>query len=338
MRISIHDVAREAKVSPATVSRILNGRGSFSEPTRKRVLIAARQLGYRVGAAEQRTSQDFRGTVGLLVPSLGNPFNGELTEGVHTQALALNYHVLAVSTGYDRRYQLDVMDDLYVQGIQGFLIASSAALDERALDEIEAKEYPVVILTKESSRKNISCVLNNDFRGALLATNHLLELGHTHIAAIMMSAHLGPLDRIRGYREAMRDAGLESHMRVVELEVETIQGGREAAQELIRADESLSGLVAFNDLVAVGVLQACDILKKDVPGDISIVGYDGTLLSEVTNPPLTTISQPIAEIGQAGMSLLYNLINGQVSVAQKVIMEPSLKIQGSTAKRRVFTL
>lgn len=333
MAATVRDVAREAGVSPATVSRVLNNYGKVSDSARRRVMTAVRKLQYSIESRESRSANlpsGYKPTVVLLVPSLANPFCGELADGVGEMARTLGYHLMIVTAGYDKAYQLEVIEDLYEQGVEGFLIASNVAFDKHVIDAVH-EEYPLVLLTKEElDLVDVHCVVNDDFRGAMLATNHLIELGHQRIAALMVSSHIALGERARGYQTAMEMVGLGEEVHIVELQNEGIEDGYHAALELFR-ERDFTGIVVHNDILAVGVLKACRKLGKRVPEDVSIVGYDGTMLADVTDPPLTTIVQPTGELGIAGMKLLHELITSHIRSLHRLVLQPSIRIGGSTS-------
>lgn len=278
----------------------------------------------------------YRPTVALLVPSLANPFCGELADGVGNMAKTLGYHLMIVTTGYDTEYQTEVIEDLYEQGVEGFLIASNVALDKHAVDSIHGN-YPLVLLTNEVLDIDVHCVVNDDFRGAMLATHHLIEIGHKNLWAVMVSSRIALGERVRGYQTAMESAGLGDNIHIVELENERIEDGYQAVLHLLKERE-VTGLIVHNDLLAVGALQACRELHKHVPDDVSIVGYDGTMLANVTDPPLTTVVQPTTEIGGAGMKLLHDLTTSHVESVHRIVLQPRLRLGRSTAQPPTIVL
>jgi DNA-binding LacI/PurR family transcriptional regulator len=328
--VSIRDVARESGVSPATVSRVLRGHSGVSESAKRRVLAAARKLRYHIDSHSLDSPKGYKPIIVLLFPSISNPFYGELAEGVEQVARMLGYHLVIVNTGNDTNYQSEVMGDLYDQGVEGFLVAGNAAFDTHIHDLVHIG-YPLVVLGREAVELDVHCVVNDDFRGSILGTNHLIENGHKNIAAIMMPRPLGNIERIRGYKTAMEIAGLENYIRIVEIQNESIEEGYQAALSLIH-EGNVTGIFAYNDIIAVGVLRACRELHKKVPEDISVIGYDGTILSTVTDPLLTTIVQPTREIGSAGIKLLHELITSEVQSLRKLVLQPCLKLGASTAK------
>lgn len=328
--ITIREVAREAGVSAATVSRVLSGKGPASEGVRQQVMAAMRRLRYRPAAPALSGLTGLSHTVALLVPTLSNPFYGELAEGAEAAARRLGYHLIIISIGEDAARQREEVEALCTRGVHGFLFTTAEAQDEQIL-ELVREGYPVGVLTREVVELEAHCVINDDFRGAMMATQHLIELGHEHIVCIAEpSAFIGAPERVRGYRTAMRQANLGESIQVVTVERGVAEDGYRAAVSVL-AESEVTAVVAHNDLVAIGALQACRELGKQVPEDISIVGYDGTMLARVANPPLTSVAQPIREIGAVGVELIHQVMSSAVRSARKVVLQPTLWVGRSTA-------
>jgi DNA-binding LacI/PurR family transcriptional regulator len=323
--VSIRDVAREAGVSPSTVSRALSGKATYGDDTRERVFATAQRLGYRAPPAGFARAPR---AIALLVPTLSNPFFGELAEGALAAARSLDYHLLLVITDGNPDRQREEISALRARAIDGFLFTTADAQDEQ-FAALARSGVPLALLTHEVLGIDVCCVINDDFRGALEATQHLLDFGHRRIAAVIdPSDFLGAPERVRGYRTAMERAGLADLVRVVNVERAQVEPGRAAALGLL-ADRTTTAILAHNDLVAIGVLQACRELGLGVPSDVSVVGYDGTILARVTQPPLTTVAQPTREIGAVGIELVHQLLSTTVATARRVVLQPTL-VHGRT--------
>jgi DNA-binding LacI/PurR family transcriptional regulator len=327
---SIRDVAREAGVSASTVSRVLSGKAIYGEDTRERVFAAAQRLGYRASPVSFARAPR---AIALLVPTLANPFYGELAEGALAAARSLDYHLLLVNTGGDADRQREEVAALRARAVDGFLFTTADAQDEQ-FTALARSGVPLALLAHEVPGVDVCCVVNDDFRGALDATQHLLDLGHRRIAAVVeTSAFTGTSERVRGYLTAMERAGFAEFVRVVNVERAWVEPGRAAGRGLL-ADGGATAILAHNDLVAIGVLQACRGLGLGVPDDVSVIGYDGTIVARMTQPLLTTVAQPTREIGAVGIELVHQILSATVATARRVVLPPSLILGQTTGPPR----
>jgi DNA-binding LacI/PurR family transcriptional regulator len=330
--VSIRDVATAAGVSAATVSRVVNGNAQVAASTRTRVVEAMERLGYHPNLAAKALAGGRTGAVGLLVPSIANPFYGALAEGVDDMAGELGYHVFITHVDHPRA-ERDALASLVSRRVDGILMAAAEASDE-VLGPLAASGLPVVLLAREVPGLDVSCIVNDDFAGAREVTRHLLDLGHRRIGLVAEPlSYFSAQERRRGFRAALRDAGLEPALEV-EAAAGSIAAARAAAARILNSDSRLTAVFAQNDLLAIGTLQACRGLGIRVPDDLSLAGYDGTLLAEVVHPRLTTVEQPVRDIGRLAVELLHQLRTSRIKSARKLVLQPALRVGESTARPR----
>ncbi len=327
--VSIRDVAAAAGVSAATVSRVVNGNPQVAAGTRARVLEAMERLGYQPNLAAKALAGGTTGAVGLLVPSIANPFYGALAEGVDDMAGELGYHVFITHVAGPRA-ERDALALLVGRRVDGVLMAAAEASDD-VLGPIAAAGMPVVLLAREVPGLDVSCIVNDDFAGAREVTRHLLGLGHERVGLVSEPLSLfSAQERRRGFRAALRAAGLEPDVEV-EAAAGTIEAAHAAAGRILDRRDRPTALFCQNDLMAIGVLQACRERGTAVPDELSLAGYDGTLLAEVVHPRLTTVVQPVRDIGRLAVELLHQLRTSRIKSARKLVLQPALRIGESTA-------
>ena len=307
---SIRDVAAAAGVSAATVSRVVNGSPQVAAQTRARVEEAMERLGYRPNLAAKALAGGSTGAVGLLVPSIANPFYGALAEGVDDMAGELGYHVF-ISHVASPEAERAALSSLVSRRVDGILMAAAQASDE-LLGPMVASGLPVVLLARE-------------------VTRHLAELGHRRIGLVAEPlSYFSAQERRRGFRAALDELGLEPAIEV-EAAAGSIAAARAAAGGILSSHGRPTAVLAQNDLMAIGVLQACRERGLRVPEDLSLAGYDGTLLAEVVQPRLTTVEQPVRDIGRLAVELLHQLRTSRIKSPRKLVLQPTLRLGESTA-------
>jgi LacI family transcriptional regulator len=327
--ITMSDVAREAGVSRMTVSRVVNDKGEISAATRQRILGVIERLGYRPsgiarGLATQRTR-----TLGLVVPDIANPFFSQVARGAENEAYAHGYSVFLCNTNEDARRELSVLQLLEEKRVDGVVLCSSR-LDPAELRPALAHHPAVVLVNMQMDGSQIGTVMVDDESGGRKATQHLLQTGHEAIGFLA-----GPpksqsgRKRDQGYRAALAAAGLPYNSNWVRHCAPVVQGGLQTARQLLNDQPELSALFCYNDLVAIGALQACNELGRRVPADLAVVGYDDISLAALVTPALTTCRVPRHELGDHSMKLLLNHINGCIDECEEILLQPELVVRAS---------
>ena len=332
-RTIIADVAREAGVSMMTVSRVINNKEGVSQETRQAVEEVIRKLDYHPnnfarGLATQRT-----GTLGFVVPDISNPFFSGVARGVEKAASAEGYSILVCNTEEDPLRELDVLELLLEKWVDGLVLCSSR-LEQQKLQSVLA-QYPAVVLVNRQLESvnaplSVGCALINDQAGGLMATKHLIKSGHNVIGFLSgPTVSYSSRWREEGYRQALMEAGLPHGPEIVLPCAPTVEGGQKAAAQLLAAHPEITALFCFNDLVAVGAIQACNESGRAIPDDLAIVGYDDTILASLVTPPLTTCRVAREELGRLAMGLLLERLGGCTEGCDKSILEPELIVRAS---------
>jgi LacI family repressor for deo operon, udp, cdd, tsx, nupC, and nupG len=325
------EVAKKAGVSEATVSRVLNGRNGVSESTRASVLTALDVLGY-----ERPTKlRGERGRlVGLVLPELQNPIFPALAEVV-TASLAQRGFTPALCArtigGVPERDYIEMLLDHQVSGVVfaggSYALAEAEHGHYRALTD---RRMPVVMVNAGVGDLGFPHISTDDAVAVEQAYAHLRSLGHERIGMVM-----GPEDHMPSRRKLsalVRIAGPSGADWFVERTNFSMESARLAAGKLI--ERGVTGMICASDVLALGSIRAARRLGLDVPGDISVVGYDDSALMTCTDPPLTTVRQPIEMMGQAAVDLLVNQIEGSGVAPDELLFEPELVVRGSTAPAR----
>jgi LacI family transcriptional regulator len=327
------DVAREAGVSMMTVSRVVNNKDGVSAATRQRIQAVIDRLGYRPSDIARGLVTKRTGTLGLVVPDVSNPFFSEVARGAEHVAYAEGYNVFLCNTEEDVERELAVLKSLEEKRVDGIVLCSSR-LEESELEAAVARHPAVVLVNRQLSGSNVSAVLIDDEAGGEMATRHLLQSQHCAIGFLAgpLASHSGRR-RAKGHRAALAAAGLSYDPDWTQRGAPTVDGGRQAARALLTAHAELTALFCYNDLVAVGALQACAELGYRVPKEIAVVGCDDIPLAALITPPLTTARGPRYALGRQGMELLLRQIDGcpgaDESRCPEIVLQPELIVRAS---------
>jgi LacI family transcriptional regulator len=332
------DVAREAGVSLMTVSRVVNDKGEVSAATRQRVLEIIEQLGYRPSGIARGLATNRTGTLGLVVPDVANPFFSDVARGVEHVAYGEGYNVFLCNTEEDTARELAVLQSLEEKRVDGVVVCSSR-LDDSDLTAALAHHASAVLLNRRLNDSlvgsiAVGTVIVDDEFGGRIATQHLLDSGHRAIAFLAgpPASRSGRLRR-KGYHGALVAAGLDARPSWVRDCSPQVGGGQAAAYQLLAEDPGdlpePTALLCYNDLVAVGALQACADLGRRVPGDIAVVGFDGIPLAALVTPPLTTCQVSRYDLGAQAVRLLLDQIAGCQTGCDQIVVRPELVVRAS---------
>ncbi|MFE6253762.1 LacI family DNA-binding transcriptional regulator [Agromyces sp. NPDC057865] len=336
MAVSVRDVAAAASVSVGTVSNVLNRPEKVAPDTVARVLAAIDELGFvRNDAARQLRAGRSR-SIGLVVLDVRNPFFTDVARGAEDRAAEDNMTILLGNSdenGDRERAYLDLFEEQRVHGV----LISPLGDDETRLQRLRGRDTPVVLVDRVSEDRNLSSVSVDDVVGGELAVRHLIETGRRRIAFIG-----GPMgirqvaDRLAGARRAV-EAEPDATLEVIETESLTVLEGR-AAGEAIReraAGERPDAVFAANDLLAMGVLQALNMLGSvRVPDDVALIGYDDIDFASAAVVPLSSIRQPASLIGYTAVDLLLKeAASGEGFTPEQVVFQPELVVRDSTRAR-----
>ena len=332
-RVTIADVAKEAGVSMMTVSRAINDKGEISETTKQRILEIAKQMGYRPsglarGLVTQRTT-----TVGLVVPDIANPFFSQIARGVEDVAYANGYNLFLLNTIEDVDRECAALDSLWEKQVDGLILCSSRLQQESLVERLRQFRYVVLVNRILQSAVDGVCTINvDDTAGACQAMDYLLESGRETIAFIAgPQQSLSGQQRLAGYQQSLRNHGRPVPAQLVAHCEPDTEGGYGAAMTLLAAHPQVTAVFAFNDLVAVGVLQACKELGRRVPQDIAIIGSDDIPLASLVTPSLTTLRVAKRHLGTTAMSTLLHLIKqNSLPPAADQTIHPQLILRDST--------
>lgn len=330
---TIREVAGRARVSPTTVSHVLNATRFVSEEIRARVLAAMAELGYQPNAVARSLRRGRTHTLGLILPDSANPYFAELGREIEAAAFARDHSVVLCNTEGDERRERVYLDLLARRQVDGLLYVPAG---DRAdvLRGLLQRPLPVVLVDRDLAGVPVDVVLSDKRGGARLATRHLIMLGHRRIGCIGGPSSLAMSgQRLQGYRDALAEAGLPVDERLILRGDYRPQSGWVAARSLLALSDPPTAIFAANDLMAIGVLRAAGELGRRVPADLAVVGFDDIELASYTTPPLTTVSQSAGEVGRAAVELLLARLAEPARPPLRRTLETRLVVRASCGNR-----
>jgi DNA-binding LacI/PurR family transcriptional regulator len=332
-RPTMADVAQRAGVSRTLVSFILDGKPGASEETRQRVLAIAGEIGYRPDAAARLLAQGRSRTLGVMT-DVRQLFQAELVTHLYPAAERLGYEVL-LSANLPDRPESTVVESL-ISHRCGALILLGSTGDTTFFEQLVAR-VPAVVACRRlpgiGGDAPLATVRTNDAKGVRQAVDYLVELGHRAIHHVDGGSDPGSADRLRAYRAAMRAHGLESEIAVIP-GAHNEEAGAAAARTMLAAPTLPTAVLAGNDRCALGILDVFTRAGVDVPGQVSLIGYDDSRLSDNPRIDLTTIHQDAPEIARRAVDLAVGMLVEGPGRAADVVLEPALIVRGTTARPR----
>ncbi|MES0857486.1 LacI family DNA-binding transcriptional regulator [Geobacillus sp. G4] len=330
---SIKDVAKRANVSTATVSRVLRNAGNVTEETRQRVLEAIEALNYQPNVLGRYLRRMETETVLVVVPDITNPFFSKVLRGIEAVALKHGYQVLLGDTQNDVRLEEQYLNLLPQRQVDG-MIFLTARIGKELVEEM-ARQFPIVLACEYLEGADIPTVSIDNISSARKATEHLIRLGHCRIAHLS-----GPMniilsrDRLRGYQQALAQHELEADAALVQEGDFTYESGYNLTLKLLALEKPPTAIFAANDEMAIGAIKAVRHRGGRVPDDVAVVGFDDIQMASIFEPSLTTIAQPMFEIGQKAMELLLALIEGTSARRRQLVLPDRLVIRDSCGGER----
>lgn len=334
---TLADVAAEAHVHIGTASRALNDstRNMVKPDTVRRVQEAASRLGYSPNVLAGSLRSQKTASIGVVLPDLTNPFLPPIVRGIEDVLTKRGYVALIGNTDNDAELERKLVDTLRARRVDGFIIATSKR-NHPILEKIAKAGTPVVLINRITDSGDISSVISDDAAGIRAAVNHLVEFGHRHIVHIAGPAELSTgKNRAKAFVDAMQDNKLPTRKTDVFLcEQYSIAEGYAATKQIFATRSDVTALVAANDRIAIGVLQALRDLKLSCPEDVSVVGFNDMPLVDMVTPPLTTVRVNQYALGAQSAELLLDRLGDSSTVTKTIVLPVRLIVRGSSGPCR----
>ncbi len=328
----IKDVAREAGVSTATVSHVINNSRFVTEATRVRVLDAIERCNYYPNVLARSLASGRSQMLGVLVSDISNPFFPELVKSIEEAAFERGYDLLLLNTNYDAERTSDYVRRIIQRKVAGVALMTSE-MDSELIDKLARCHVSVVFLDAGSAGECMSNLLVDYESGIDEAIRHLVSLRHTRLAYIGGPRRLrSAIKRLEAFQNSVARHLLNAPPALLFEGDFRLEGGRRAARELLAARELPTAVVVANDMMALGVMQECRARGLRIPSDLSLIGFDDIAFAELTDPPLTTVCLPRRELGRMAVEALLMTIEGKERQGVEMHIETRLVVRGSTAE------
>ena len=310
-RPTIADVARAAGVSLMTVSRVVNDKPGVGEETRQRIRDLVEEMGYRPNEIARGLVTRQTLSIGLVVPDIAYPFFAQIARGAEDAAFETGYSVFLLNTAENIEREISALDSLHQKEIDGVILCSSRLPSDELVVAVE--RFPAVALINReivAPPANVATLNVNDSLGARLAIQHFVAGGRARIAlAAGPAASTSAQRRIDGYRAGLRSAHLDFDPEMLEFCTPYMEGGYAATELILARRPRVDAIFAFNDLVAIGAIQACQDSGRRVPDDIAVIGVDDTPLAAMIRPRLTTLHTDLTSLGRQAMEAILTILN-----------------------------
>ncbi len=331
MPVSIYDIAKEAGVSPSTVSRALEDHPRIGVATRKRIQDLAKAMDYIPSTVAKGLAVNKTWIIGMVLPTISDPFMGRVVEGVEQVAIEASFNVFASTSQNDRQREVAVIKTLQKRRVDGIIVITSHFLEQYSKFS-DSSKMPIVIINEQKPGETMHFVTVDDTYGARLAVEHLLALGHRCIGYVgVTNRPQSNHHRLQGYKDALESASIPVDANLI-FTSHTIEdhakAGEASLEPLLTA--GATAVFCYNDVAALGLLGACYQRGIVVPDKLSVIGFDDIDMVAYTIPPLTTVRQPGFELGWQAMHMMLKLLDGQETENKTVPVE--LVVRQTTAR------
>ncbi len=338
--VTIKDIARQAGVSHPTVSRALRGDPLVAAETVTRIQRIAAELGYVPSATARSLKTSRSHVLGVIVNRISDPFYGEVLDGIQDVLFSTNYSLFLAASDHNADREKAIIRAMTERRVDG-LIVCSVFVNRQFRAHFGPHHTPLVVVHNRAYDKSLQAIDHDDVYGGAQMTRHLIELGHTRLAFVG-NARAGreTEERLKGFREAMRAAGLTvSPEYIVSAAKGQLTAGREAIRPLLALSQPPTALVCFNDMLAIGAMQMLQESGWHVPADCSVAGFDDISYSSFVTPPLTTFKQPKYQLGQEAAGMMLQLLGGKSHKGSRlrprvVTLRGEVLVRSSTAPPR----
>ena len=331
---TLADVALKAGVSMMTVSRAINNKGKINPETRERILAIAAEIGYRPNYLARSLATNRSATIGLVVPDISNPFFSEIAKGVEDAAHEEGYNVFLCNFDEDPKREQAALVSLAEKQVDGVILCSSRQETE-ALRESLGLFQQVVLVNRslpEAEGQSHSLILD-DFHAAELAVQHFITHGRGQIALLSGPEHARSAgEKQAGYKAALAKAGRPIQDEYIRHSKPTMASGKAMMADLLEGVPAVDAVLAFNDLVAIGAVLACQEAGKAIPDDLEIIGFDDIPLSSLFQPGISTLTYPKKEIGAAAVNNLIAMLTGEAEIPETVTYTHQLVYRQSSPR------
>lgn len=334
MGTNIRDIARAAKVSSTTVSRVLNGTGYVKDETKSAVLKIIKELNYTPSAVARSLSRNQTNTIGVLVPDIENPFFGQVIKGISSLADERNLNIILCDTNEDISKEIKFLKMLKEQRILGIIVTPTNDTNEvnnEQLSVLENMGIPIVLVDRDVKHSNFDGVFIDNIRGAYEATSALINEGHRKIAIITGPITAKPgRDRLTGYKKALRMNDIKLNEEYLFYGDFKLDSGYQCTQEILKMEDRPTAILVCNNMMNLGSIKAMYENKLRIPQDMAIIGFDEVQMLDVVGLNISVVSRPNVDMGKTAMELLLKKLDTKEHTSTvRITLLSNLLLKGS---------
>lgn len=331
MTVTIYDVAREANVSMATVSRVVNGNPNVKPATRKKVMAVIERLEYRPNAVARGLASKKTTTVGVIIPDISNVFYAELARGIEDIATMYNYTIILSNSDQREEKELKLIENMYGKQVDGIVMMSDS-LTPAISNALQRSSVPVVLAGTVDETKNIPSVNMDYLQAAYEAVQTLLSNGHKRIAFVSgpFTSTINRHFKLEGYKKALTEAGLPIDEEMIIEADDSYESGLESSKQLLSLTEPPTAIFAGNDELGIGLIHGAFDENYSIPNDIEIISFENSKLARMVRPQLSSVVVPLYDIGAVSMRLLTKFMNKEAIDDTTVVLPHRIEERQST--------
>ncbi|MED3959014.1 LacI family DNA-binding transcriptional regulator [Priestia aryabhattai] len=328
---TIYDVAKLSGLSKTTVSRVINNHSYVSEEKKNRVLKAMKELNYTPNPSARKLRGQVTTTIGVIVPKIINPFFSYLVDSIEQVAYKKGYHVLIFQSNEDKEKELAFLNLLKTKQVDGIIMTSIE--NDWSLIEPFTEYGPILLCNEYVNNANVPIVRLNQYKGAYIGVKHLLEKGHRKIGYCtggLFAEEGKDKDRNQGYQKALQEAGIQPDPKWIFVNQHSIEDGKQVVKKILSMEDRPTAIFTGSDEIAGGMMIEAKESGLSIPNDLAIIGFDDQPLAQMLDPKLTTIRQPINQMGIKAMEILIDMLNDSESTVETFELPIELVVRSST--------
>jgi LacI family transcriptional regulator len=334
---TLKDVAALANVSRATAARALNSYGYVGDETAQKVHAAAETLGYRGNRLAQALRNGQLPIVGCILGDIQNPFFARIAHDIEVLARECGHNLVIGGSEEDLSQEISLLVSLQSLSVRGFIVAPTSSTNNAHLQRLVLEGVPLVLVDRVAQDVECDSVIVDNEGGAHKAVEYLIAMGHRRIGLLQDDMRIfTSRERMSGYQKALAAGGIAPDDRMISVSQSTVEHAVDATIRLFSQKTPPTALFTVDSMMTQGALLAFRSMGISIPNDVSLIGFDDFNLATFTDPQITVVSQPVAEIGRAAAHLLFDRLSGRSDLPQKIRFETKLMVRGSVSRRTAF--
>lgn len=342
-KTTIHDIARELNLTSGTVSRALNDNPRISTKTKRIVKEKATELDYQRNKIASSLRSGKSHTIGVIIPSAQMNFFGSVVHGIEMMASSNGYSILLYQTEEKTHLEKKAIETFLSARVDGILTSvAKETVDFSHYQELQKRHIPMVFFDRTNDEMKVPSVVVDDYKGAFMATEHLIENGYNRIAYVLGPQHIkGFQDRFKGYKDALKENNLPIDKKLIYQGDISIESGKAAVDYFFKLKEIPDAVFAAEDYTALGIIKGLKEKKIKVPGEFGVIGFANENFGEHITPSLSTVDQQTVQMGKEAMRLLMDIIakkegKKDIALTEKIVLEPVFYFRDSSAGKTVI--